>query len=86
MPESIIITLPKNMSLERRISETSRQITEWLQSFDKPFKDGANKLQLSKCEQNQNEYSYHYSIINRKELSASDVKARVNKVSSNSWL
>lgn len=84
MPESIVITLPKTMSIDKRISEASRQITEWLQSFEKPFKDGADKLQLTKCEIKQEEYSYHYSIINRRELSASDVKARIQKMASNS--
>ncbi|HDI79268.1 MAG TPA: hypothetical protein ENF54_06490 [Desulfobacteraceae bacterium] len=75
MTESIVINLPKDMPLKERVAEVSRRLNEWLNSFDKPFKDGADKLQLVKCQQSEEEFLYQYSIISRKELSASDVKS-----------
>ncbi len=77
IPESTTIALPRNMSLVKRITEVSRRITEWLDSLDHPFNMESDKLQLIKCERSDKEYSYKYSVINRKELSASDVNKLV---------
>ena len=74
MSESIIVTLPEKMPLVKRISEASRQITEWLESFDMPFNCEKDRLHLTKCEHTDGGYSYRYSVVKRKGLSASDVK------------
>ncbi len=73
MPESITVSLPRRMSLVMRISEASRQITEWLESFDIPFDDEKDRLQLAGCEHGDRGYSYQYRVVKRKGLSASDV-------------
>ena len=72
-PESKVITVPKKMPLAARISEVSKQITEWLESLERPFNNETDKLQLTKYERGDKEYSYSYLITNRRELSASDV-------------
>lgn len=74
MSESIIVTLPKKMPLVIRISEASKQITEWLQSFDKPFNCEKDRLHLTRCKHTDRGYSYRYSLVRRPALSASDVK------------
>jgi len=66
MLESKIITLPRPMSLVKRISEVTTQIREWLKSLDKPLSDGKHMVQLTKCERNNGEYCYCYSIIKGK--------------------
>ena len=76
MKESITIPLPRTMPLVTRISETSRRIKEWLQSLAEGFNDEKDKLQLKKWELDHREFRYYYSIISRKELSASDVNNR----------
>ena len=76
MKESITIPLPRTMPLVTRISETSRRIKEWLQSLAEGFNDEKDKLQLKKWELDHREFRYYYSIISRKELSASDVNSR----------
>jgi hypothetical protein len=76
MKESITIPLPRTMPLVTRISETSRRIKEWLQSLASGYNDENDKLQLKKWELDHKEFRYYYSIISRKELSASDVNNR----------
>jgi hypothetical protein len=84
MNESIIINLSKNMPLGRRISETSKRITEWLQSLGVVLNVEKDKLQLRKWEIDNEEYRYHYSIISRKELSVSAVSSRKELAALNS--
>jgi len=69
MSENTTITLPKAMPLDERISEVSRQILEWIQSLENPFNTETDLVQLTKHENKDDKYSYHY-IINR------DVKSR----------
>ena len=64
MPESINITLPKAMPMDERILGASRRISEWLESLEKPFNIEKDKLLLTRYEQSDEDYSYHY-IINR---------------------
>ena len=78
MPESIIITLQKPMSLVKRISEVKKQIRRWLKSLEKPLCDGKYTLQLTKYERKNREYCYHYSIIWGKELTAFGANARIS--------
>jgi hypothetical protein len=73
MSESKTITVPRDMLLAERISEVASQLSEWLESLDKPFNVATDRLQLTKYEKNDKEYSYHYSMISREELSAADV-------------
>jgi hypothetical protein len=73
MNNSKTVTLPRTMPLTIRISEASRKISEWLRSLDRPFNHETDKLQLTRYERSETAFSYHYSIINRKEFSASDV-------------
>ena len=89
MNQSLTIALPKNMPLARRISETSRQINEWLNSFEVKFDGDKDKLHFNKMEIKNQEYRYSYSIISRKGLSvgavnsggdAYDVETRDNPV------
>jgi hypothetical protein len=81
MLESKIIILPRTMSLVKRISEVSTQIRGWLKSVDQPLDDVKGKLQLRKCERNNREYCYHYSIIRRKQLTAFGVNDRITDTS-----
>ncbi len=81
MLETKIITLPRPMSLAERISEVSMQIRGWLKSLDQPLDGVRDKLQLTKCERNNREYGYHYSIIRGKELTAFGVNARITDTS-----
>lgn len=76
MNQSLTIALPKNMPLGRRISETSKKINEWLNSFEVQFDDERDKLHLKKMEIKNQEYRYSYSIISRKGLSVGSVKSR----------
>ncbi len=76
MKQSLTIALPKNMPLARRISETSRRINEWLNSFEVKFDDEKDKLHLNKMEIKNQEYRYSYSIISRKGLSVGAVNSR----------
>jgi hypothetical protein len=48
----------------------STQIRGWLKSVDQPLDDVKGTLQPRKCEQNNREYGYHYSIIRGKQLNA----------------
>ena len=64
MPESIMITLPRAMPMVERILGVSKRISEWLESLEKPFKVEKDELLLTRYEQNDKDYSYHY-IINR---------------------
>jgi len=76
MNQSLTVTLPKKMPLVRRISETSRQINEWLNSFEVQFNDEKEKLHLKTMEIKNQEYHYSYSIISRKGLSVGAVNSR----------
>ena len=60
--ESVTITIPKKMRPTKRISEVSKQISEWLLSLEKPFNYNTNMLRLKKFEQTHKEYIYHYEI------------------------
>ena len=81
MLESKIITLPRTMSLVKRISEVSTQIRGWLKSVDQPLDDVTGKLRLTKCERNNREYCYRYSIIRGKQLTAFGVNDRITDTS-----
>jgi hypothetical protein len=59
----------------------STQIRGWLKSVDQPLDDVKGKLQLRKCEQNNREYGYHYSIIRGKQLRAFGVNDRITDTS-----
>ncbi|MBW1682359.1 MAG: hypothetical protein JRF59_09130 [Deltaproteobacteria bacterium] len=61
--EHTTITLPKTMPLDKRITEVTKQLSEWLKSLDKAPKDGASKVFLTKLETGEKDYKYHYSII-----------------------
>ncbi len=74
--EKTTVTLPKKMPLVMRISEASRHVRNWLQTIDVGFNEERDKLQLTQWELIDGKYHYHYSIINRKELSASAVNNR----------
>jgi hypothetical protein len=58
--ESFTITLPKNMLLGKKVAEVSRQISEWLESFEEPFNH--KTLRLRKIEERDKDYIYHYEI------------------------
>jgi hypothetical protein len=60
--ESIAITIPKKMPRPKKISEVSRQLSEWLESHEKPYNFRTNMLRLKKFEQTEKEYIYHYEI------------------------
>ena len=62
MLEFTTITLPKTMPLTERISEVSRQISEWLESLEIPFNDEKDVLRLTRYERNDEKHSYHYSV------------------------
>jgi hypothetical protein len=56
------IALPKRMPFEDRMSEVSRQISEWVDSFREVSNTASYKLRLTKVEKTDDEYKYHYSI------------------------
>ncbi len=60
MIESKTVSLPKTMPLVERILETGKQISVWLNSFEKPYNVETDRLRLTKCELNGKEYIYHY--------------------------
>ena len=90
MNKSLTVALPRDMPLVRRISETSRKINEWLNSFEVKFDSEKDKLHLNKMEVKRQEYRYSYAIISRKGLSVGavnsgadsyDIKTQDNPVS-----
>ena len=59
------ISLPKRMPLTDRISEVSKQISEWLRYIYMPppgFRVLDDSLRLIKITKTDEEYRYHYSI------------------------
>jgi hypothetical protein len=62
MPESTTIILPKAMPVAQRIPGVSKQISEWLESLEKPFNLEKDALHLAKYEKNAKSYSYHYVL------------------------
>ncbi len=74
--QKLVVTLPKKMPLAMRISEASRQIKEWLKTADITLNNESNKLQMAKWEIKNREHHYHYSIIEGKVSSASQVSGR----------
>jgi hypothetical protein len=65
------------MPLTERISEVSRQVLEWLHSYDTLWDEEKATLRLVKVEKTHKEYRFHYSITLRTfHISAADVEAR----------
>ena len=58
--ESLTINLPKSMPLGNKLAEVSRQISEWLESLEKPFNH--KTLRLKKIDKSDKDYIYHYEI------------------------
>ena len=77
MSEHKTIILPKTMPLVERISGVSKEISEWIKSFEEPFNVSADVIQLAKYERN-DKYSYHY-IIDRAVKSPDKEILRHNK-------
>lgn len=65
------ITIQRTMPLIERISEVSKQISEWLETLEKPFNLEKDMLRLTKYERKGGKYLYHYTV--RRAVSASDV-------------
>ena len=61
MPELKTIKLPKDMPITERITAVSKELSEWLQTLDKPVKMGKDVIYLSHYHVNGG-YSYRYSI------------------------
>jgi len=70
MSEQKTIILPKTMPLVERISGVSKEISEWIKSFEEPFNVSTDVIQLAKYERN-DKYSYHY-IVDRAVKSSDD--------------
>ena len=62
MLDTSTITLPKSMSLSDRIIEVSKQISVWLDSLETPFNVNTDALELTNYKQNDQSYSYQYSV------------------------
>jgi hypothetical protein len=60
MNQSLIIALSKKMRLLRRISETSRQIDDWFNSFEVKFDDKNDKLHFEKMGIKESRIKYLY--------------------------
>ena len=60
MPHLNIFTVPKTMTLVDRISEVSKRVSEWLESLEDPFNFKTDALELTRFEQHNNKYRYHY--------------------------
>jgi len=61
MYEMKTINLPKWMPLSERIAWVSKELSEWLQTLDKPFQRGRDIVYLSSYHAN-GYYSYRYQI------------------------
>lgn len=68
LDEQITITLPKTMPLNKRILETAKQLSRWLNLLGRPLDYETERLFLSGMEKNDKDYSYHYTILNRSQL------------------
>lgn len=75
MFETKTIAVSKGIPLQERISEVSKQVSEWLDSFEKLSDAERNSLRLKKADQTSKEFRYHYSISTGAELTASKVRA-----------
>ena len=62
MSESKTIYVPNDIPVGARIQEAKTQISEWMQSFDEPFRPEKDTLHLVKCEQRNETCSYLYKI------------------------
>lgn len=65
--ESVTITIPKKMPRTKRLSEVSKQISEWLESLEKPYNYKTDALRLKKFEKSDREYIFQYEIHRRVE-------------------
>lgn len=86
MPESITITMPKDMPLGNRILEASRRLSEWLGSLGKSIEKMDDRLQLTQYKMTGSEYAYQYSIINRRALSAADANIPLGRRNTSSFV
>ncbi len=62
MPETKTIVLPKRMPVAERIAEANRQISEWIDSLEKPYNEKNDALHMKDCKSNDTEYEYRYTI------------------------
>lgn len=62
MADYTIVTVPKTMTLVERISKVSKQVSEWLESLEDPFNFKTDTLELTRYEQYNNKYRYHYIV------------------------
>jgi hypothetical protein len=62
MSDSSVITIPKTMPLHDRISEVSKQISNWLETLQNPFNAKTDAIKLTGQNQDGDNYCYHYSI------------------------
>jgi hypothetical protein len=62
MADYIIVTVPKTMTLVERISEVSKQVSARLESLEPPFNFKTDTLELTRYEQHNNKYRYHYIV------------------------
>jgi hypothetical protein len=51
MPDSKTITVPNNIPVDAQIEEPKTQISQWMQSLDKPFRPDKDTLSLVICRQ-----------------------------------
>ena len=85
MPESITISLPKDMPLRNRISEASKRLSEWLGSLGRTIEKMDDRLQLTQYKMTGSEHAYQYSIVNRKALSAADTHVPLGRRNTSSF-
>ena len=62
MPESKIVYVSNDIPVGARIHEVKTQISEWIQSLDRPFRQGNDTMSLTKCRHDDQSYSLRYEI------------------------
>jgi hypothetical protein len=62
MQESTVIKLNKDMPITERIEEVNRQISEWIDTLDKPFNHETDEFQLVNFDKESRQYRYKYMI------------------------
>lgn len=63
--ETKAITLSRTMPIFKKISEASRQVSEWLQSPEEPFKRKDSRLRLKRVVEKDMEHVLHYEILEK---------------------
>lgn len=77
--ESKKIAVSKKAPLSNRVSETGREVRDWLKGLDVPFDHTMDRLKLKKREIKQDQWIYHFGIIRGKPSFALEGEREINQ-------